>query len=100
MIAFGMKTTLVQFQEEYYNYKGVVEDDMEGTSKDDNGLAIGAFEAVFCADTDVTYVYKMCENIIEKLKYAGTYWDDCLTIFDGQKTVNETIKWVRNFQLQ
>eukprot|EP00957_Ditylum_brightwellii_P197786 15067633-Ditylum_brightwellii.AAC.1 len=77
MIAFGMKTTLVRFQEEYYNYKGVVGNDIEDRSKDDNRLAIGAFEAAF-----------------------WTYWDYGLTIFDVQKTVQEAIKWVRDFQLQ
>eukprot|EP00957_Ditylum_brightwellii_P100382 7651629-Ditylum_brightwellii.AAC.1 len=81
MIAFGMKTTLVRFQDQYYNYKGVVEDDMGRTSKDGNGLAIGAFEAVFCANT-------------------GTYQNNGLIIFDGWKTVNETIRWVHDFQLQ
>eukprot|EP00957_Ditylum_brightwellii_P055787 4227407-Ditylum_brightwellii.AAC.1 len=51
MIAFGMKTTLVRFQDKYYNYKGVIGNDTEKGSEDDNGLAIGAFEVAFCADT-------------------------------------------------
>eukprot|EP00957_Ditylum_brightwellii_P120372 9184467-Ditylum_brightwellii.AAC.1 len=45
MIAFGMKTTLVQFQDKYYNYKGVVGSEEEQENEDNNGLAIGAFEA-------------------------------------------------------
>eukprot|EP00957_Ditylum_brightwellii_P153302 11667055-Ditylum_brightwellii.AAC.1 len=100
MIIFGMKTALVRFQDKYYNYKGVVWNDMEDGSKDDNGLAIEAFEAALCVDTGATFVYEMCENIIGKLKYAGTYQDDGLTIFDGQKTVQEAIEWVCDFQLQ
>eukprot|EP00957_Ditylum_brightwellii_P096705 7365191-Ditylum_brightwellii.AAC.1 len=71
MVAFGMKTTLVQFQDKYYNYKGVVENDTEETNDDDNGLAIGAYEAAFCADTGATF-----------------------------KTTEEVIRWVCNFQLQ
>eukprot|EP00957_Ditylum_brightwellii_P034089 2583069-Ditylum_brightwellii.AAC.1 len=42
----------------------------------------------------------MCENIIGRLRYAGTYHDDGLTIIEGWKTRQEAIKWVRNFQLQ
>ena len=71
MIAFGMKTTLVRFQDEYYNYKGVVGNGTEEISKDDNGLVIGAFKAAFCADTDATFVYEMCENVIGKLNMRG-----------------------------
>eukprot|EP00957_Ditylum_brightwellii_P150809 11482776-Ditylum_brightwellii.AAC.1 len=100
MIAFGMKTTLVRFQDNYYNYKGVVENDTETTNDDDNGLAIGAYEAAFCADAGATFVYEICENILDQMKYAGTYQDDGLTIFEGRNTTNETIRWLRNFQLK
>eukprot|EP00957_Ditylum_brightwellii_P089655 6827645-Ditylum_brightwellii.AAC.1 len=99
MIAFGMKTTLVRFQDEYYNYKGVVGSEEEQGNEDNNGLAIGAFEAAFCADTSATYVYEMCESVIEKLRYAGTYRDDGLAIFYERKTVQQAIAWLRNFQL-
>eukprot|EP00957_Ditylum_brightwellii_P027548 2082409-Ditylum_brightwellii.AAC.1 len=37
----------------------------------------------------------MCETIIKKLKYAGSYQDDGLAIFDERKTVT----WLRDFQL-
>eukprot|EP00957_Ditylum_brightwellii_P169363 12890705-Ditylum_brightwellii.AAC.1 len=100
MIAFRMKTTLVRFHNEHYNYKGVVENGTRGRSEDGNGLVIGAFKAAFCVDTGTTFVYEIRENIIGKLKYAGTYQDDGLTIFDGRKTVQEAIKWVCDFQLQ
>eukprot|EP00957_Ditylum_brightwellii_P074181 5636588-Ditylum_brightwellii.AAC.1 len=83
MIAFGMKMTLVRFQDKYYNYKGVVGNNTENRSKDNNGLAIGAFKDVFYADIGATFVDEMCENIIGKLKYAGNYSDDGLTIFDS-----------------
>eukprot|EP00957_Ditylum_brightwellii_P098257 7486461-Ditylum_brightwellii.AAC.1 len=55
MIAFGMKTTLVRFQDNYYNYKGVVGNDTETTNNNDNGLAIGAYKAAFCADAGATF---------------------------------------------
>eukprot|EP00957_Ditylum_brightwellii_P156679 11925546-Ditylum_brightwellii.AAC.1 len=92
MIAFGTKTTLVGFQDEYYNYKGVVGNDTDNRSEDDNGLAIGAFKVAFCMDTCATFEYEMCENIIGELKYAGTYQDDGLSIFEGWKTVQKAIK--------
>eukprot|EP00957_Ditylum_brightwellii_P209830 15363444-Ditylum_brightwellii.AAC.1 len=34
------------------------------------------------------------------MKYAGTYRDDGLTIFEGQKTTEEAIRCVCDFQLQ
>eukprot|EP00957_Ditylum_brightwellii_P014515 1092723-Ditylum_brightwellii.AAC.1 len=34
------------------------------------------------------------------MKYAGTYRDDGLTIFNGRKTAEEAIQWVCDFQLQ
>ena len=71
----------------------------EQENEDNNGLVIGAFEAAFCADTSATYVYGMCESIIGKLKYTGSYRDDGLAIFDEQKTVQQTVAWLRNFQL-
>eukprot|EP00957_Ditylum_brightwellii_P048558 3684797-Ditylum_brightwellii.AAC.1 len=84
----------------YYNYKGVVGNDTETTNDDDNGLAIGAYKAAFCADAGATFVYEMCKNILDQMKYAGTYQDDGLTMFKGRKTTNETIRWLCNFQLK
>eukprot|EP00957_Ditylum_brightwellii_P172959 13168090-Ditylum_brightwellii.AAC.1 len=40
-------------------------------NEDNNGLAIGAHEAAFCVDAGATFVYEMCKNIIDRLKYAG-----------------------------
>eukprot|EP00957_Ditylum_brightwellii_P059405 4510422-Ditylum_brightwellii.AAC.1 len=99
MINFGMKTTLVRFQEDYYNYKGVVGNDTDETNDDNNGLAIGAFEAAFCAAASATNVYEMRKNIIGQLKYTRIYRDDGLTIFEGRKTISEIIKWTRDFQI-
>eukprot|EP00957_Ditylum_brightwellii_P004353 330371-Ditylum_brightwellii.AAC.1 len=100
MIASGMKTTLVRFQNEYCSYKGIVEEGSKMDNKDNNGLAIGAFESAFCADVGAIYIYEMCENIIKKLLYVGTYHDDGLAIFEGQQSVNQTILWFCNFELQ
>eukprot|EP00957_Ditylum_brightwellii_P094479 7193906-Ditylum_brightwellii.AAC.1 len=85
---------MVRFQDQYFNYKGIVD------NEDNNGLAIGAFKAAFYADTGAAYVYKMCEAIIKKLKYKGSYRDDGLAIFDGWRTVKQTVTWYCDFQLE
>eukprot|EP00957_Ditylum_brightwellii_P131006 9993053-Ditylum_brightwellii.AAC.1 len=100
MISFGMKTTLVCFQDKYYSYKEVMKENGRIEDEDNNGLAIGAFKAAFCVGMGATYVYEMYEEIIEKLKYAGTYHGNGLTIFQNQRSIHETISWLYNFQLQ
>eukprot|EP00957_Ditylum_brightwellii_P106747 8143901-Ditylum_brightwellii.AAC.1 len=73
----------------------------EGLADEDgNGLAIGVFEVPFCANMRATYIYEICEEIISKLKYAGTYQDDGLMIFQGHRSIKETISWLCIFQLQ
>eukprot|EP00957_Ditylum_brightwellii_P021195 1597687-Ditylum_brightwellii.AAC.1 len=99
MIAFGMKIMLVHFQDQYYNYKGVVNCDENKTNEDGNGLAIGAYTSAFCADISTAYTYKMCNEIFAKLKYAGSYCGDGLVIFKSKKTCHQTITWLCNFQL-
>eukprot|EP00957_Ditylum_brightwellii_P061847 4693551-Ditylum_brightwellii.AAC.1 len=71
MIAFGMKTMLIRFQDQYCSYKGVLGEDKMETNEDNNRLAFGAYESAFCADISATYTYKMCNDIFAKLKYAG-----------------------------
>eukprot|EP00957_Ditylum_brightwellii_P192812 14680801-Ditylum_brightwellii.AAC.1 len=82
--------TLVRFQDQYFNYRGVVGNEEEQNDEDNNGLAIGAFKVAFCADTSATYVYEMCETIIKKFKYAGSYKDDGIAIFYERRTVKQT----------
>eukprot|EP00957_Ditylum_brightwellii_P173881 13237811-Ditylum_brightwellii.AAC.1 len=59
MIAFGIKTTLVYFQDKHYNYKEVVGEEGKQENEDNNGLAIRVFEAAFCTDTGAMYIYEM-----------------------------------------
>eukprot|EP00957_Ditylum_brightwellii_P108870 8304507-Ditylum_brightwellii.AAC.1 len=96
MIAFGMKTTLVRYKDEYYNYKGVVEvgSENEEQSEDENGLAIGAYEAAFCADVSTAYVYKKSEKLLKKLGYAGSYHDNRLAIFNHRMSTRQAIHWL------
>eukprot|EP00957_Ditylum_brightwellii_P125142 9540064-Ditylum_brightwellii.AAC.1 len=68
--------------------------------KDKNGLATEVFEAAFCTVTRETYVYEMYEEIMKKLKYAGTYQDGSLRIFQGHRSIKQTFFWLCNFQAQ
>eukprot|EP00957_Ditylum_brightwellii_P006263 474974-Ditylum_brightwellii.AAC.1 len=81
MIAFGMKATLICYKDEYFNYKGVVEESGIDGNEDENRLAIGGYESAFWADVGATYVYEMNENILNKLQFTETYQNNGLTIF-------------------
>eukprot|EP00957_Ditylum_brightwellii_P088246 6722713-Ditylum_brightwellii.AAC.1 len=70
MIAFGIKSTLVRFQEKYHNYKGVIEEIPEN-DEDKNGLAIGSYKAV----------------------------DDNLVVFRRQLGRTVIARWLASFQL-
>eukprot|EP00957_Ditylum_brightwellii_P043923 3332230-Ditylum_brightwellii.AAC.1 len=76
MIAFGMKTTL-----------GVVDETVEMEDEDNNGLAIGAYEASCCMDAAAAFVFKMCKNIIDRLRYAELWEPPGI---DGVPTMEET----------
>eukprot|EP00957_Ditylum_brightwellii_P068926 5231917-Ditylum_brightwellii.AAC.1 len=89
MITFGMKSTLIRYKDEYFNYKGVVGEKESDNNEVENGLAIGAYEVVFCADVGATYVYKMNRKILDKLHFAGTYHDNGLTIFNKHLSLRQ-----------
>ena len=54
LIAFGMSSTLLKFEEKYYEYgeKGIKT----------KGLAIGGYESAFLADLVASYLFKKCNN--------------------------------------
>eukprot|EP00957_Ditylum_brightwellii_P065958 5002050-Ditylum_brightwellii.AAC.1 len=68
-------------------------------NEDNNELVISAYESAFCADISGTYTYEMCDKIFAKLRYSGLYQDDGLAIFEGNKTLRQTITWLRDFQI-
>eukprot|EP00957_Ditylum_brightwellii_P143633 10943434-Ditylum_brightwellii.AAC.1 len=47
-----------------------------------------------------TSIYELCEEIIEKLKYTGTYQYYVLMIFWDHRSIKQTISWLCNFQLK
>eukprot|EP00957_Ditylum_brightwellii_P060008 4555829-Ditylum_brightwellii.AAC.1 len=77
----------------------VEENGIDG-NEDENGLAIRGYESAFCADVGATYVYKINENILNKLQFAGTYQDNGLTIFRERLPHRQAIHWLRHFKTQ
>eukprot|EP00957_Ditylum_brightwellii_P084334 6413380-Ditylum_brightwellii.AAC.1 len=59
LIKFGMHNMLVQCHGKYYAYKGAAKGQVMGDK--DLVLAIGAYEAAFCADVVASYVFEMTE---------------------------------------
>eukprot|EP00957_Ditylum_brightwellii_P055383 4197509-Ditylum_brightwellii.AAC.1 len=78
MIAFGMQTTLTRFKDGYFNCRGAAGGKENEIDEDDNGLAIGSFEAAFCADLCATYIFEMQERCFCHTKFKGIYRDDGL----------------------
>ena len=54
LIAFGMSSTLLKFEEKYYEYgeKGIKTKDLE----------IGGYESSFLADLIASYLFEKCRN--------------------------------------
>eukprot|EP00957_Ditylum_brightwellii_P085017 6464149-Ditylum_brightwellii.AAC.1 len=74
-----MRNTLVQYHGKYYAYKDVGKGQAMGD--EDAALAIGAYEAAFCADVVASYVFEMTEVMFMQTRYRGIYRDDGLVIF-------------------
>ena len=57
LIAFGMSSTLLTFEDKYYEYgeKGI----------ETKGLAIGGYESAFLADLVVSYLFKKMQQSIQ-----------------------------------
>eukprot|EP00957_Ditylum_brightwellii_P034829 2639349-Ditylum_brightwellii.AAC.1 len=62
LIKFGMRNMLVQYHGKYYAYKGTAKGQVMGD--EDIALAIGAYEATFCADVVASYVFEMMEVML------------------------------------
>eukprot|EP00957_Ditylum_brightwellii_P106693 8139175-Ditylum_brightwellii.AAC.2 len=61
-------------------------------------LAIGAYEAAFCAHVATFYVFKMTEVMFMQIQYMGIYRDDVLVIFAGKKSKNKKASWLYQYQ--
>ena len=75
LIRFGMSSTLISFNGEYYEY--------HGGEKEEQGLAIGGYELVFLADLVASYLFEKAKAHFQPTIYHGIYRDDCLVVFKG-----------------
>eukprot|EP00957_Ditylum_brightwellii_P135456 10327846-Ditylum_brightwellii.AAC.1 len=73
MINFGMKSTLVRFQEKCYNYKGVVEEIQEN-DEDKNAVAIGSYKEVQLGRTAIARWLASVQITVNEL-VDGTFFE-------------------------
>ena len=77
LIQFGMSSTLISFDGEYYEY--------HGREREEQRLAIGGYESVFLADLVASYLFEKASPIFRPTIYLGIYRDDGLVVFKGKK---------------
>ena len=90
LIRFGMSSTLICFDGEYYGY--------HGGKKEEQGLAIGGYESAFLADLVASYLFEKAKAHFHPTLYHGIYRDDGLVVFKGKKSVKEIKDWFYEFQ--
>ena len=77
LVQLGMSSTLIYFDGEYYKY--------HGGEREEQGLAIGAYEFAFLADLVASYLFEKSSPIIRTTIYHVIYRDDVLVVFKGKK---------------
>ena len=90
LIQFGMSSTLISFDGEYYKYH-------EG-EREEQGLAIGRYESAFLADLVASYLFEKAKPVFRPTIYHGIYQDDGLVVFKGKKNASEIKDWLEEFQ--
>ncbi len=92
ILKFSMGNTIVSFLDKYNEY-GVDPD------PDRRGLTIGSFESAFLADLEASYIFNKLKQIWERyVRFLGTYCDDKIIVFNGQKSNELLLNWLRIFQ--
>eukprot|EP00957_Ditylum_brightwellii_P060523 4595395-Ditylum_brightwellii.AAC.1 len=66
--------------------------------EEDVAIAIGAYEAAFCADVVASYVFEITEMMFMQTQYRGIYRDDGLVIFVWKWSRNKISSWLRRYQ--
>ena len=87
---FGMSSTLICFNGEYYEY--------HGGEKVEQGLEIGGYESVFLADLVESYLFEKARVHFHPTIYHGIYRDDGLVVFKGKESVKEIKDSLDEFQ--
>jgi hypothetical protein len=92
ILKFSMGNEIVSFLDKYYKY-GVEPD------PDRRGLTIGGFESAFLANLEASYIFNKLRHIWERhVRLLGTYRDDNIIVFNGQKSNKWLLNWLRIFQ--
>ena len=92
MIQFGMQSTYLIFQDNYYEYDG----DQDPVNR---GLTIGGFESAWLSDLVGAYIFLRTRVHFDGTKFKGIYRDDGLVVFDGTLTYDELLAWRNTFQM-
>eukprot|EP00957_Ditylum_brightwellii_P117498 8961341-Ditylum_brightwellii.AAC.1 len=79
---FGMKRTLVSFQDKYFVYKGAAKG--ANLINEDVALAIGVYKSAFLANLVALYLFEMAGSKFIEAKYKGIYKEDGLTVLVGK----------------
>ena len=90
LIHFGMSSTLICFEGEYYKY--------HSGKKEEQGLVIGRYESAFLANLVASYLFEKAKLHFHPTIYHGIYRDDGLVVFKGKKSVKEIKNWLDEFQ--
>ena len=90
LIRFGMSSTLICFDGEYYEY--------HGGEKEEQGLAIGGYESAFLADLVASYLLEKAKAHFYPTIYHRINRDDGLVVFKGKKGVKDIKDWLDEFQ--
>jgi hypothetical protein len=92
ILKLSMGNTIVSFRDTYYEY-GVDPD------PDHRGLTIGGFESAFLADLEATYIFDKLKHLLERhVHFIGTYRDDKIVVFRGQRSDAWLLTWLSTFQ--
>ena len=91
MIKFGMSTTFIQFQEQYWLYGGM-------TNVELKGLTIGGYESAWLADLVAAYIFENSKDLFSNAIYIGTYRDDGLRITEEKESTDDICDWLELFQ--
>jgi hypothetical protein len=87
-----MGNTIVSFRDRYYEY-GVNPD------PDHRGLTIGGFESAFLANLEATYIFDKLKHLLERhVHFIGTYRNDEIVVFCGQRSDAWLLNWLSTFQ--
>ena len=81
LIQFGMSSTLISFNREYYKY--------HGGKKEQQRLAIGGYESAFLANLVAPYLIEKYKTLINRKTCHGIYQDDGLVVFKGKTSMQE-----------